>query len=114
MNRATTSVRLADRPGRISRAFHFEFFGERGAGCAELKTDFRFRLQAAFLNTFDETEPVSVGIEMSPLEISMMSNPTSRHSRMYAGTSSGFRARTRSIKPPVDTRTLCLCAVSMI
>ena len=49
----------------------------------------------------------SVGIVMKPLEISMMSNPSSLHSSMYLWTASRPCVSTYSMKPPVETRTLC-------
>ena len=49
----------------------------------------------------------SVGSVMNPAEISMMSNPSSRHSAMYLRTASDPWVSTYSMNPPVETSTPC-------
>ena len=56
----------------------------------------------------------SVGMETKPAEISTMSNPSRLHSATYFLTASAPCARTRSMKPPVETSTSYLWQSSTI
>src|SRR3990172_2497922 len=55
----------------------------------------------------------SSGTLMNPLDTSTMSNPVSRHYSRYRSTIPGPWVNTRSMNPPVDTRTSCSWQVSI-